>query len=50
MNLSVSRVIYRCLSVNLIEIMRNQRYVQIVVWVIVVGMVFGLAFAAISLF
>lgn len=50
MILSVIPAIYRYPSVNLTEVMRNQRYVQIVVWVIVVGMVLGLAFAAISLF
>jgi hypothetical protein len=30
--------------------MRNQKYVQIVVWVVVIGMVLSLAVAAISLF
>jgi hypothetical protein len=29
--------------------MRNQRYVQVVVWVIVIGMVLGMAVTAISL-
>jgi hypothetical protein len=49
MNLSVSLAIYRYQSVNLIEIMRNQRYVQILIWVIVIGMVLSMAIAAISL-
>lgn len=49
-NLSESLAIYRYLSVNLIEIMRNQRYVRIVVWVIVIAMVLSVAVAAISLF
>ena len=30
--------------------MRNQKYVRIVVWVVVIGMVLSLAVAAISLF
>ena len=30
--------------------MRNQRYVQIIIWVVVIGMVLSLAIATISLF
>jgi hypothetical protein len=41
---------YRYPSANPNEKMQNKKYVQVVIWVIVITMVLGLVFTAASLF
>jgi hypothetical protein len=50
MNFLVYRaIVYRCLDRNPKDTMQNKKVVQIVVWLVVIGMVMGLLFSVIAL-